>query len=55
MIDNELVTFEKGRVITIEPAFNGTRIILEASHTEEEPIIYLTPESYEAVMQAYSS
>ncbi|MXV15701.1 hypothetical protein [Hufsiella ginkgonis] len=55
MIDNEIVTFEKSRIIAIEPAYQGTRIVLEASHTEEEPIIYLTPESYEDVMRSYSS
>jgi len=53
LIDNQLVTFEKKRVITIEPTFNGTRIILEASHEDEEPFIYLVKEPYEAVIKAY--
>ena len=55
LIGDELVRLEKSRVIEIEPAFQGTKITIEASHLEEEPIVYTTHEPYEAVMQSYSS
>lgn len=55
MIDGRLTNFEKKRIISIEPYENGTKIIMEASHLSEEPIIYFTPEDYENVMQAYLS
>ncbi|MGV3509714.1 MAG: hypothetical protein ACO1N7_10530 [Sphingobacteriaceae bacterium] len=54
-IDNIPTRFEKKRVIAVEPYDFGTKIIMEASHTEEEPIIYFTSEPHEAVMQAYLS
>ncbi len=53
LIDNELVSLERRRIIAIEPAPYGTKITLEASHTEEEPIIYLIKEAYETVMASY--
>jgi hypothetical protein len=53
LIDNEVTTFEKNRVILIEPYERGTRIMLEASHLDEEPITYFTPEDYEKVMSSY--
>lgn len=53
LIDNEVMTFEKNRVITIEPYEGGTKILLEASHLEEEPITYFTPEDYDKVMSSY--
>jgi len=55
LIDDEIVSFEKGRIITIEPYEFGTKITLEASHTSEEPIIYLTSEEYAQVMKSYLS
>jgi hypothetical protein len=55
MLDDELTTFEKRRVISIEPYENGTKIILEASHLEEEPFIFFSKESYQNVMNAYLS
>lgn len=55
LIDNKPTRFEKNRVIEIEPYENGTKITLEASHSEEEPIIYFTAEPYENVMQSYLS
>lgn len=55
MLYGELTTFEKKRVISIEPWGEGTRIILEASHFSEEPLVYDTPEPYDSVMQAYLS
>ncbi|NEU08212.1 hypothetical protein GZH53_07805 [Flavihumibacter sp. R14] len=55
LIDDEVVNFDKGRVITIEPYEFGTKIILEASHTSEEPIIYFTREEYAKVMKSYLS
>lgn len=54
-IDNIPTRFEKKRVIAVEPYEFGTKIIIEASHTEEEPIIYFTSEAHEIVMQAYLS
>lgn len=53
MIDDRVTAFEKARIVAIEPYEYGTKIILEASHTEEEPIIYFTPEDYEKVMASY--
>lgn len=53
MIDDRVTSFEKARIVAIEPYEYGTKIILEASHTEEEPIIYFTPENYEKVMASY--
>ena len=53
MIDDKVTTFEKSRVVAIEPYEFGTKIILEASHTEEEPITYFTPEKYDKVMASY--
>lgn len=53
MIDDEIVRFEKNRIIEIEPYESGTKITLEASHTSEEPLIYFTTEAYDRVMQAY--
>lgn len=55
LIDGEIVRLEKSRVMAIEAGFNGTKIILEASHTEEEPLIYFSPEPYEEVLKSYSS
>jgi hypothetical protein len=55
LIDDEVVLFEKGRVISIEPYEYGTKIILEASHTSEEPITYFTTEEYAQVMKSYLS
>ena len=55
LIDDELVNFEKNRVITIEPYEFGTKITLEASHTSEEPITYVTSEQYAQVMKSYLS
>lgn len=55
LIENELVTFEKSRVISIENHISGTQITLYGSNTSEEPITWLTTESYEKVMEAYLS
>ena len=55
LIDDELVNFEKNRIISIEPYEYGTKIILEASHTAEEPITYFTAEEYAQVMKSYLS
>jgi hypothetical protein len=55
LIDDELVAFEKRRIISIEPYEFGTRIIMEASHTAEEPITYFTSEKYAQVMKSYLS
>lgn len=54
-IDEKPVTFEKSRIIAVEPYEFGTKIIMEASHTEEEPIIYFTSEPHESVMRSYLS
>lgn len=54
-IDEKPVTFEKNRIIAVEPYEFGTKIIMEASHTEEEPIIYFTSEPHESVMRSYLS
>ncbi|RXF72236.1 hypothetical protein [Arcticibacter tournemirensis] len=53
MIDDKPVRFEKKRILEIQPYTGGTRIIMEASHTSEEPLIYFTPDEYEAVMRSY--
>ncbi|WP_423149488.1 hypothetical protein [Rubrolithibacter danxiaensis] len=55
LIDDELITLERNRVISIEPYENGTKILLEASHLEEEPFTYFCAESYDKVMQSYLS
>jgi hypothetical protein len=55
LIDDEVVTFEKRRIITIEPYEYGTKITMEASHTSEEPITYVTTEEYAQVMKSYLS
>jgi hypothetical protein len=55
LIDDEIVRFEKNRIISIEPYQFGTKIILEASHTSEEPFIYFTREEYAQVMKSYLS
>jgi hypothetical protein len=55
LIDGKPTRFEKRRIIAVEPYEFGTKIIMEASHTEEEPIIYFTPESHELVMKSYLS
>lgn len=55
LIDEKPMTFEKDRIMAIEPYEFGTKIIMEASHTEEEPIIYFTSEAHESVMKSYSS
>lgn len=55
LIDDEIVSFEKNRIITIEPYEFGTKITLEASHTSEEPITYFTREEYAQVMKSYLS
>ena len=53
LIDNKPTSLEKKRVIAIESYNLGTRITIEASHEEEEPIIYFTSVSYEDVMRSY--
>ena len=53
LIDGKPTRFEKNRIIEIEPYTGGTKITMEASHAEEEPIIYFTPEDYEMVMKSY--
>jgi hypothetical protein len=55
LIDDELVNFEKSRIISIEPYEFGTKIILEASHTSEEPLTYFSTEEYAQVMKSYLS
>ncbi len=55
LIDDKPTRFEKNRIIALEPYEFGTRIIMEASHLEEEPIIYFTKESHELVLKSYSS
>ena len=55
LIDDEITTLEKSRVLAIEPYARGTKITLEASHLEEEPITYFTPEEYNKVMSSYLS
>ncbi|PWG82087.1 hypothetical protein [Pararcticibacter amylolyticus] len=53
LIDGEPTRFEKARIIEIEPYPGGTKIIIEASHTEEEPLVYFTSEQYDNVMKSY--
>ncbi|MBC8052523.1 MAG: hypothetical protein H7Y13_05625 [Sphingobacteriaceae bacterium] len=55
LIDGIPTRFEKRRIIAVEPYEFGTKIIIEASHTEEEPIIYFTSEAHELVMKSYLS
>ncbi|MBC7913063.1 MAG: hypothetical protein H7Y07_02975 [Pyrinomonadaceae bacterium] len=55
LIDDIPTRFEKKRIIAVEAYEFGTKIIMEASHTEEEPIIYFTSEKHEVVMQSYLS
>jgi hypothetical protein len=55
LIDDEVVSFDKSRIITIEPYEFGTKITMEASHTAEEPIIYFTRTEYAQVMKSYLS
>lgn len=55
MLSGELTTFEKKRIISIEPYGDGTRITLEASHSSEEPLVYDSSEPYDEVMRAYLS
>lgn len=55
MIDDKPTTFEKKRILAVEPYEFGTKIIMEASHTEEEPIVYFTSEAHELVMKSYTS
>jgi hypothetical protein len=55
LIDNKPTRFEKRRILSVEPYEFGTKIIMEASHTEEEPIIYFTSEAHELVMKSYLS
>jgi len=55
LIDNQPARFEKNRILTIEPYEFGTKIIMQASHSEEEPFVYLTNEPFEDVMRSYSS
>ncbi|WP_374164156.1 hypothetical protein [Arcticibacter sp. MXS-1] len=53
LIDGKPTRFEKRRVIEIAPYPGGTKLTIEASHTEEEPLIYFTPEEYDMVMKSY--
>lgn len=53
LIDNKPTRLEKGRIMSIEPSITGAKIIMEASHSSEEPIIYYTTEEYESVMKSY--
>ncbi len=53
LIDNRPTRFEKNRIISIDPHELGTKILLEASHVDEEPIQYFTSESYENVIKSY--
>ena len=55
LIDDEVVNFDKSRIISIEPYEFGTKITLEASHTSEEPITYFTRTEYASVMKSYLS
>lgn len=52
-IEERPVRFEKNRVISIESYEFGTKIMMEASHEEEEPIVYFTSEPYDQVMRSY--
>ncbi len=55
MIDDKPTRFEKRRILSVEPYEFGTKITMEASHTDEEPIIYFTTEAHELVMKSYLS
>lgn len=55
LIDDKPTRFEKRRILAVEPYEFGTKIIMEASHEEEEPIIYFTSEAHEMVMKSYFS
>lgn len=55
LIDDDIVNFDKSRIISIEPYEFGTKITMEASHTSEEPIIYFTRTEYASVMKSYLS
>ena len=55
MIDDKPTRFEKRRILSVEPYEFGTKITMEASHEEEEPIIYFTTEAHELVMRSYLS
>ena len=55
LIDNRPTRFEKQRVMAIEPYDFGTKITIEASHEEEEPIVYFTNEPYDDVYKSYLS
>lgn len=55
LINGKPTRFEKRRILAVEPYEFGTKIIMEASHEEEEPIIYFTPEAHEMVMKSYFS
>jgi hypothetical protein len=55
MIDDKPTRFEKRRILSVEPYEFGTKITMEASHAEEEPIIYFTTEAHELVMRSYLS
>ncbi|PRY52337.1 hypothetical protein B0I27_10697 [Arcticibacter pallidicorallinus] len=56
LIDGVPTRFEKGRIIEIEPSGNGgSKIIMDASHEAEEPIIYFTSEAYDDVMKSFLS
>lgn len=55
MLDEEITRLEKNRIISIEPYEFGTKIILEASHAAEEPLVFFSSESYDKVMTSYLS
>ncbi|MGV3706015.1 MAG: hypothetical protein ACO1NU_11625 [Arcticibacter sp.] len=56
LIDDVPTRFEKSRIIEIEPSGNGgSKIIMDASHESEEPIVYFTSEGYEDVMKSFLS
>jgi hypothetical protein len=55
LIDNKPTRFEKRRILAVEQYEFGTKIIMEASHTEEEPIIYFTTEPHDLVLKSYLS
>ena len=56
LIDNIPTQFEKNRIIEILPQDNGgSKIIMDASHESEEPIIYFTSEAYDDVMKSFLS
>ena len=55
LIDDKPTRFEKRRIMVVEPYEFGTKITMEASHEDEEPIVYFTSESHEMVMKSYLS